>query len=237
MAIKDLLLTSLPQYCEDLVSGKNVCFRPIIIAEEKALLLAIQTDNKQSILKTMINVMSSCFGGNKDWTIADFEHMFLLLRAKSIGEIEGFTITCPHTKEEVNIKINLTKQIRLTKNKSSNKVKINDNLVVIFKEPTVKHLLKYPNYKTSTDEFYGFIASCIKQIQNQKENIDCSELPEKEVIEFVQNLTSSQFKSVINYFDTLPQVEVYGEYQTSDGVNREIRIRGLFDFISFFLNI
>ena len=237
MPLKDLLITSLPQYCQDLVSGKNVCFRPMVVAEEKALLLALNSQDKLSLLKTLSNVMSSCFSGTKDWSIGEFEHMFLLLRAKSIGEVEGFTIKCPQTGEDVNVKINLTEQIRPLKGKTTNKVKINDNLIIVFKEPTLKTLLKYPNYKTSTEEFYGFIASCIKQIQNKKEVIDCSELPEKEIIEFIQNLTSAQFKSVIGYFDGLPQVEVFAEYQTTDGVKREITIKGLIDFIGFFLNI
>lgn len=237
MPLKDLLTTSLPEYCHDLISGKNVCFRPMVVAEEKALLLAIQTQDKQTILKTLTNIISSCFGGNKDWLLSDFEHMFLLLRAKSIGETEGFIVKCPTTNEEVSIKIDLSKNTRLSKNKSNNKIKINDNLVIVFKEPSLKCLFKYPNYKSSTQELYGFIATCIKQIQNQKEIIDCSELPEKEVVEFIQNLTSSQFKSVIEYFDELPKVEVFGEYTTTDGVKREIQIRGIFDFISFFLNI
>jgi len=237
MALKDLLISSLPQYSDTLISGKEVYFRPMIVSEEKALLLAIQSGNNQTLLKTLTNVISACFGSSKDWTVADFEHMFLLLRAKSVGELEGFTIKCPDTGEEVSIKVDLTKQIRLIKNKNTNKVKLNENLIVVFNEPTIKLLLKYPNYKTSTEETYAFIASCIKQIQNQKEVIDCSEVSEKEVIDFVKNLTSGQFKAVVSYFDTLPQVEVFSTYQTSDEKTREIKIKGLFDFISFFLII
>jgi len=236
MALKDLLISSLPQYCETLSSGKEVCFRPMIVSEEKAMLLAKHSDNKQTILKTLINVVSTCFGASKDWPIYDFENMFLLLRSKSIGEIEGFTIRCPETGEEVNIKINLNKDIRLSKNKVNNKIKLNENLVVVLKEPTIKTLIKYPEYKESTDQFYGFVASCIKQIQNQKESIDCSEISEKELLEFVQNLTSAQFKSVVGYFDSLPQLEVISSYQTSDGKTREIKIKGLFDYINFFFS-
>jgi hypothetical protein len=236
MAIKDLLLSSLPQYCETLASGKEVCFRPMIVSEEKAMLLAKHSENKQTILKTLTNIISTCFGGSKDWSIADFEHMFLLLRAKSIGEVEGFTIKCPVTAEDVNIKINLLKDVKLTKSKANNKVKLNENLVVVFKEPTIKTLAKYPDYKETTEQLYGFMGSCIKQIQNQKEIIDCSELSEKEITEFIENLTSIQFKSITDYFDSLPQVEIISKYETLDGVKREIKIKGLFDYINFFFS-
>ena len=170
MAIKDLLLSTLPQYCETLATGKQVCFRPMIVSEEKALLLAKHSDNKQSILSTLTNVINSCFASSKDWSIPDFEHMFLLLRAKSIGEIEGFNIACPYTGEEVNIKVNLLKDVKISKTaKTNNKIKLNENLLVILKEPTLKTLMKFPDYKTSTEQFYGFISSCMKEIQTQKE--------------------------------------------------------------------
>lgn len=238
MAIKDLLLSSLPQYCEKLASGKEVCFRPMIVSEEKALLLAKHSDNKQAILKTLTNIINSCFASSKDWSIPDFEHMFLLLRAKSIGEIEGFTINCPHTGEEINIKINLLKDIKLSKtNKINNKIKLNDNLLIVLKEPTLKILTKFPEYKTSTEQFYGFIGACIKEIQTQKENINCSELSEKEIIDFIENLTSVQFKAIVSYFDEIPQLQIINEYITTDGIKREIKIKGIFDYISFFLTI
>lgn len=236
MALKDLLLSSLPQYSETLVSGKQVNFRPMIVSEEKAMLLAKHSDNKQTVLKTLINIINSCFETSKDWSIPDFEHMFLLLRAKSIGEIEGFTIRCPETGEEVNIKINLLKDIKITKPKSSNKIKLNDNLVLIMKEPTVKTLLKYPEYKENTEHLYGFIGACIKQIQSQKEIIDAAESSEKDLKDFVENLTSGQFKAVTNFFDGLPCVEVVSSYQTSDGKQREIKLKGLFEYINFFFS-
>ena len=95
MPIKDLLVNTLPQYCETLASGKQMCFRPILVSEEKALLLAKHSNNKQSILKTLVSIINTCFNTQKDVSIYDFENMFLLLRAKSLGEIENFKIKCP----------------------------------------------------------------------------------------------------------------------------------------------
>lgn len=236
MAIKDLLLSTLPEYCESIASGKEVCFRPMIVSEEKALLLAKQSENKNSILKTLLNIMTVCFNNKnlKKELISDFEHMFLLLRAKSIGEIEGFIVNCPITGEKVSITVNLLKDVKLKKNKINNKIKLNDNLILIFKEPTVELLLKYPEYTTNTTEMYKFMGSCIKQIQNLKEIINCSELTEKELQEFVENLTSKQFQQVNEYFDSLPQLEIICLYKTSDDIQRQVKIKGIFDYINFF---
>ena len=59
MALKDLLITNLPEYSENLISGKSVFFRPLIVSEEKAILIAKQSGNKQTLLKTLINVISA----------------------------------------------------------------------------------------------------------------------------------------------------------------------------------
>jgi len=235
MALKDILISSLPQYSDTLPSGKQVFFRPMVVSEEKSLLLAKQSEDKKSILKTLSNILSNCFEAVdiKKTTVSDFEYMFLILRAKSIGEIEGFIVKCPETGLDVNIKVNLSKDIKLNKTKQNNKIKLNDNLVLMMKEPVFTSLLKHPDYNLNTEDLYGYIASCIKSIQNQKESIDCSEMPEKEVVEFIQNLTPAQFKLVLNFFETIPQLEIPVEY-TTDEIKRKIKIKGIFNYINFF---
>ena len=128
MALKDLLISTLPQYCEKLPTGKSVCFRPLIVSDEKALILAKSTANRSGVLKTLENILlECCFDFKKTdvkkLKICDLEYLFLLIRAKSIGEIEGFTLKCPQTNETVQLKINLLKDVKITLNTPSNKLK------------------------------------------------------------------------------------------------------------------
>ena len=120
MELKNLLLSSLPQYCETLPSGKKLCFRPIVVSEEKSLMLAKGSGDKLSILKTLENILSNCIqdckkGDVKKLKLIDLEYLFLQLRAKSIGETEGVTIIRPQTKENINLKINILKDIIINK--------------------------------------------------------------------------------------------------------------------------
>jgi len=238
MPLKDLITSSFPQYCETLVSGKSVCFRPMIVLEEKSLLLVKDSDDKTGVLKTLMNIINSCFDGfiAKESSIADFEHAFLLLRAKSLGEIESFSIKCPDTDEDAILKINILNDIKINKPKSSPKIKINNNLLLIMTPPTIKTLIQYPDYNTNSDKIYSYVASCLKQIQTQKEIINCEDKPEKEIVEFIQNLTPQQFNMIIEYFDSLPSIQISSNYKTSDGVTRQINIKGLFNFINFFFD-
>jgi hypothetical protein len=237
MALKDILLSSLPQYTEILATEKKVNFRPLIVSEEKAILIAKNSGNKETLLNTLINVLQACYGEKdlKKQTICDFENMFLLLRAKSIGEIETFEIVCPETGEHVHLTVNLLEDIKLNNTTApKNNLKLGDNLLVVLKPPTVKQLLSYPDYANSSETLYGFIGDCIKQVQTLNDTIDCTELSTKEKTEFIQSLTSNQFKKIIEYFDLLPSIEVHGKYKTSDGKERCLKIKGIFNHINFF---
>lgn len=238
MALKDLIISSFPQYCEKLASGRSVCFRPMTVLEEKSLLLTKQSEDKLSILKTLTNIISNCFENIdvNSFSIAELEQSFLLLRSKSLGEIEQFTIKCPVTNEMVNFQVNLITDLKVNTTKPNPKIKLNSNLLLVLNPPTVKTLLKFPEYDSNSENVYGFIASCVKQINTQKEVINCSDKSEKEIIEFIQNLTPQQFNTIIGYFDSLPTAEIIPEYKTSDGELRKVSIKGIFNFINFFFN-
>ena len=238
MALKDLIISSFPQYCEKLASERSVCFRPMTVLEEKSLLLTKQSEDKLSILKTLINIISNCFEDIdvNSFSIAELEQSFLLLRSKSLGEIEEFNIKCPATNETVNFKVNLITDLKVNSTKHNPKIKLNSNLLLVLNPPTVKTLLKFPEYSADSKNIYAFIASCVKQINTQKEVINCSDKSEKEIIEFIQNLTPQQFNTIIEYFDSLPAVEITPEYKTSDGKHSKVTIKGIFNFINFFFS-
>lgn len=239
MPLKDILLSSLPQYCENLPSGKKICFRPMVVSEEKALLISKNTSDRLGILKTLENIVLACCSDlkkadYKKLKISDLEYLFLLLRAKSIGEVEGFNLTCPHTGENISIKIDILKDIKLVQKSVNNKIKLSDNLLLVMTEPSIETLLNATDYDLNEDGFYKFIALCLKQVQTISEIKECKEIPLDEIVDFVKNLTSQQMQLVLEYFENISRTEILKEYTTSDGNIRSIVIKGIFNYINFF---
>lgn len=239
MALKDLLISTLPQYCETLPSGKSICFRPLIVSEEKALILAKNTGTKTGILKTLENILIECCSDLKKselkkLKICDLEYLFLIIRAKSIGEVEGFTLKCPETNETVQLKINLLENIKIIKNTANNKIKLNENLLLVMSEPTVETLITCPDYDTNEESFYNFVALCLKQVQTRNEIRDCKIIKQEEIVDFVKALTTEQLKLITNYFDSINRIEIIKSYKTKDDIERSIVIKGLFNYINFF---
>jgi len=239
MALKDLLLSSLPQYCEKMPSGKTICFRPMLVSEEKALMLAKSSGDQLNILKTLESILLSCCtdlkkNDIKKLKLIDFEYLFLQLRAKSIGETEGFSIICPETKEQVNLRIDLLKDCKVIEQQVNNKIKIAENLIIVMQEPTTEVLFKAPDYEQNEESFYKFIANCLKQVQTVVEIKDCKEVSETELLDFVKTLTTQQLQKVLQYFDNIPRLEITKEYTTTDKVQRKLTIKGFFNHINFF---
>jgi len=77
------------------------------------------------------------------------------------------------------------------------------------KYPSMSEFVK--NNFNSTDgiginESFDLIASCIDQIYSEEESWTGSDTPKKELLEFVEQLNSSQFKEVEKFFDTMPKL-------------------------------
>lgn len=219
-------------------SKKEKYFRPFNVREENTLLLSKQTDNIKILLKNLIEVMSGCFGEDVSlYSIPDFEYAFLKLREKSIGEIEKITINCPETQEEVDVVVNLIEDVVLhSSENNTNKISIEDDVFIELSEPTISTLLEIPDYKKDLNSSIKFIISCIKKIQNKKQIIEKEELNLEEMKEFIENLTSKQFKKILNYFEKQPKLYVKLKYNLKDGTEKLARLNGTPNLINFFFD-
>ena len=81
---------AIPEYTLKLPSdGREIRYRPFLVKEEKLLLMAMETEDEQQILRATKRVLQSCVNGNINADTLptfDFEYIFLWLRAKSKGE-------------------------------------------------------------------------------------------------------------------------------------------------------
>lgn len=232
-----ILNKSFPKYIIKLPSGKKVKYRPITVREENSLLIAKQTEKQENLLVTLIEIMSNCLEDDvSTYDVTDFQYAFLNIRAKSIGEIEKSKIKCPFTGEPIDIVLDCISDIKIKNENNKNRIKL-DDLWFTFKPLTIKQLLIHPNYNKSFDEKINFISDNIQSIEHQEEIIQGDDLSIKEKQEYISNLSSKEFKKIVDYYDNSSKLYFELKYTTSDGTNRNIELSGVFDIISFFLTI
>jgi len=194
-------------------NGKKVKYRPFLVREEKILIMALETEDQKQITDAVVEILDACImtRGIKVQNLAtfDIEYIFLNVRSKSVGETINVNIICPDDeKTSVEIPIDL-ESIKVKKDKShTNIVKIDDNLSLKLKYPSMEQFIE--NNFESTDETIKntmkLITSSIDMIFNEEESWNASESTEKELEEFIEQLNSKQFQMIEKFFDTMPKL-------------------------------
>jgi len=206
---------STPTYELELPStGKTIKFRPFLVKEEKLLVLALESDDSKEITNAIKAVLKDCIQtrGVKVDSLPtfDIEYLFLNIRGKSVGEDIEVSVLCPddgETYAEVQINID---DIKVMKDKNhSNQIKVDDNLMMEMKYPSLDQFVK-SNFEFSNDnqvdQSFELIASCIDKVYSADEAWTTDDFTKKEVMEFLEQMNSAQFKEIESFFATMPKL-------------------------------
>lgn len=223
------LQSSLPKYTTILPSTKlKVKFRPFTVKEEKTLLVSHTTSLYEEMLYTISDVIDSCFelkNPSKEIPFFDLEYLFLKLRSKSINEIIDLTFVCPDTKEKITKEINLEDIEPIYNDKHTQEIILDGDIKIKMRYPTLEDIVNNENL-----DYYNLLITCIESIETKDELIQSKDYSKQNMEELVNNLTRSQFNKIIEFFKTMPRVETTIKYQTKDGTEREIKLKGIRDF-------
>ena len=127
-------------------SGKTVKFRPFVVKEEKALLIAQQSEDQKVMVDTLKSVLASCLLDQVDvneLAIFDLEYMFLQIRGKSVGETVDLFFACDtdhgeqneKAKQKITLKLS---EIEVTRPEGhTNKIPLFGEVGVVMKYPTL----------------------------------------------------------------------------------------------------
>ena len=204
-----------PTYELELPStGKTIKFRPFLVKEEKLLVLALESNETKEITNAIKAVLKDCIQtrGIKVETLPtfDIEYLFLNIRGKSVGEDIEVSVLCPddgETYAEVQISID---EIEVVKDKEHNKqIKIDDKLMMEMRYPSLDQFVKSNfsfNGDNQVDQSFDLIASCIDKVYSEEEAWTSDDFTKKEVIEFLEQMNSSQFKDIESFFTTMPKL-------------------------------
>ena len=204
-----------PTYELELPStGQTIKYRPFLVKEEKLLVIALESEDNKQITNAIKAVIKGCIltKGIKVETLPtfDIEFLFLNIRGKSVGEELEVNVYCPDDGEtQVPVTINLD-DIQVQKNEDhTNKIKIDDNVMMEMKYPSLDEFIKNNfdfDKKNALDQSFDLIASCIGKIYTEEEVWSTADCTKKEVKEFLDSMNSTQFKDIEKFFETMPKL-------------------------------
>jgi len=233
---------STPTYELDLPSnGKTIKYRPFLVREEKLLVLAMESEDPKQITSAIKAVIKNCIEtrGIKVETLPtfDIEYLFLNIRGKSVGEEVELNIICQDDgTTTVPVKI-LLDDIKVLKNpEHTNKIKLDDSLVMEMKYPSLDQFIKSNfdfNSDNAMDQSFDLISSCIDKIYNEEEVWDAGDVTKKELEDFLEQMNSSQFKQIEKFFETMPKLShTINVKNPNTEVENEVTLEGLSSFFA-----
>ena len=146
-------------------------------------------------------------------------------------------IICPDDGEtEVTVNINLDDIQVQKKDDHTNRIKLDDTLMMEMKYPSLEQFIKN-NFdfsdKNAMDQSFDLIASCVDKIYNEDEVWSAADVTKKELNEFLESMNSSQFKDIEKFFETMPKLShVIKVKNPNTKVESEVVLEGLASFFA-----
>ncbi len=203
-------------------SGVTVKFRPFLVKEEKALLIAQQSEDIGVMIQTLKGIIKTCVLDNLDvdkLATFDLEYMFTQIRAKSVGEIIELIFPCDmdhgedNEKAKVKVSIDLTTLIVEKNPEHTSKINLFGDVGIVMKYPTMDVMKRLENIDANDlDKVFDVVADSIEYIYQGEEIFYGKEQKHEELIQFLNNLTSEQFMKVQQFFATMPRIKKEIEY-------------------------
>jgi hypothetical protein len=227
-----------PQFALEIPSnGKRVLFRPFVVKEEKALLMAASAEDQNSMIDAVKNVIAACVideSVNVDkLPYFDLEYIFLNIRAKSIGEIVkmeyrhtgGVNYQGIACEVVTPVEINLEK-VKVEKSSShTNKIDLDGNLGMELRYPTINDIKQI----TQGDDEIEMLAKCIISVYDKENMYEPDNLADS--VQFIESLNSVQFAKVMQFIETIPKLKHSFSYKCRGcGQEDTVVLEGLSDF-------
>lgn len=217
-----LPMNSMPTFNMTIPSnGKQVRFRPFVVKDEKALLIAQQSEDMKVMVDTLKAVLSNVLVDKVDvdkLAIFDLEYMFLQVRGKSVGEDVDLFFPCDNDHGELNekaiskVKIHIPDLEVRRSEEHTNKIKLFGNVGVVMRYPTLD-VSEYLNDLEDIDQIFNLVAESIDVIYEGDEVYHASETSKEELLQFLNNLTSEQFVKIQRFFETMPKLTAEISYK------------------------
>ena len=219
-------------------SNKKIKYRPFLVKEEKVLIIALESQDQKQIANAVKSIIKSCILSRgikvEKLSTFDIEYLFLNIRGKSVGEDIEVMVTCPDDgKTQVPMSINID-SIQVKKSDEHNPdIKLDEQFTLRMRYPSLSEFIKsnFTMEDMKVDDTFELIASCVDQVYSEEESWTQEDCTKKELVDFIEQLNSSQFKEIEKFFDTMPKLSHKVKVTNPNTkVESEIVLEGLQNF-------
>ncbi len=221
-------------------TGQTIKYRPFLVKEEKVLLFALESENTKQITNAVKTVIKNCISTRgikvEDLPTFDIEYLFLNIRGKSVGEELDVNLICPDDGQtSVPVKINV-EDIEVQKPEGhTTQIKVTDEVMLEMKYPSLNQFIK-ENFQAEgndAEKSFDMIASCVSQVFTEDEVWTAEDCTKKEIVEFLEQMNSTQFRKIEKFFATMPKLShTISIKNPNTNIESEVVLEGLASFFA-----
>ena len=200
-------------------TGQKVEYRPFLVKEEKALLMAAEDGSPKTITNAMKDIISACTEGElnlKTLASFDIEYIFLQLRGKSVGDVVEINlkkpdqITCDDEKcpDASQVTVDIRDIVVDISTMGKPEIELTEDIGVKLGYPHIDTIQKYitPGGTLGTNDIFKMITDCIEYIWEGEEIYKAKDSTKKELNDFIESLSSAQFTEIRDFFESMPRL-------------------------------
>ena len=199
--------------------------------------MAEESESENQMMDTIAKLVQSCTFDKIDVEnspIFDIEYIFLKMRAKSVGESVELQVTCPDDKKTVvPVKISLDDiEMQIAEN-HTNEINITDTITLYMGYPKLSDLRNYEdNDNTQVKQVFRILNQCVKEIHYGDDIYHKIDITDKDLNQFIEQMTNSQFEKVMEFFNGMPKLRHIVEVTNPNTKKKnEVVVEGLQSFL------
>lgn len=215
-------------------TGQKLEYRPFLVKEQKALMIAQESNDNKQIEKAFAQIINDCVLDDVDpYTLPmfDVEYIFLRIRGKSVGEKVELSLLCPDDeKTRVDVEINLEEVDVQMSVDHTNVIELSNDISLIMKYPCLKDMTGFDD-EGEIKNLFEMIKRCVHEVRQGETIYNRVDISDKELEDFIDSMSSDHFDQVTNFFSTMPKLLHVVEVKNPKTKKKnEIPIEGLQSF-------
>ena len=198
------------------LSKKKIKYRPYLVKEQKALMMALESSDAKTIQHNVREILTVCTLSKDvdidELPIVDIEYYFLQLRAKSVSEISESKYRCNNEVDDkvcgniMEAKIDLTEIQPVQEEYVDPEIKLTDTITIKMKYPPFKLVKDSIDMDNITEVTFNMLAQSIEYVYDGEQFHYAKEVPVQELVEFIEQLNQEQFEKLEKFFNSIPKL-------------------------------
>ena len=216
---------------------KKIKIRPMLVKEEKILLIAKESKENGDILNAIKQVVNNCIIDSDididKLPIFDLEYLFIKIRSISVSNITKVSYKDNEDNKVYDFDVDLDKIKVIFPETIEKRIMISDDTGIILKYPDASLYSDDIFLNNSETEVFEMMAlNCIEKIFAGDEIHVPKDYTKAELMEFLENMDIISFNNFIEFTSNLPKMEYTINYKNELGNDRKIVLSSLNDFFT-----